>query len=77
MKTFKEFVRESIEISTSNYQFAHGKKPSGRGGWAFEFKINGQWQVEFAPGQMLYTDAKKWAVERAKELKTSMVRVGS
>lgn len=25
----------AIEVETSGYEFAHGKKPRGRGGWAF------------------------------------------
>lgn len=62
----------TVEVSTSQYEFAHGKKPRGRGHWAFI--IAGQ--TMFAPGgQQTYADAKKWAVIAAGEFKQSRVVV--
>lgn len=31
----------SFDFSTSDYQFAHGKHPRGRGNWAFSLMRNG------------------------------------
>jgi hypothetical protein len=46
--------------STTQFEFSHGKKPSGFGVWAFAADF-GDTEVEFfTPNSMSYTDAKKW-----------------
>ena len=67
-----------ITISTTNYQFSHGKKPSGRGYWAFVFKdIWNRETVEFLPGSTTYGEAKKWAIRHAAEIGSVKVSVGT
>lgn len=60
-----------IEFNTTEYQFSHGKTPSGRGSWAFEIKG----KIVFAPGETTYTDAKKFARAKAQEANVSRVKV--
>ena len=66
-------------ISTSNYEFAHGKKPRGEGLWAFKFIYGYLGQAvaseEFTPKSMSYSAAKKWAQGRADELNAIRVSV--
>lgn len=51
---------KAIEFSTTRYEFSHGRKPRGRGMWAFEYTPRGQTQerIIFAPGNMTLTEAK-------------------
>jgi len=57
-----------MEIETRQFEFAHGKKPRGIGQWAFRFNgPNSKTTSEFAPGNLSYAEAKKWALRRAKE----------
>lgn len=51
-----------VDFSTSNYQFAHGKKPGGSGWWLFQV---GETTVEF---QGLYSLGKKRAMAVAREM---------
>ena len=71
-------------ISTTAYRFSHGKRPSGRGYWAFVFKdIDGQESVEFMPGHLrpagmtTYGEAKKWAIRHGAELGSVKVSVAT
>ena len=59
-----------IRFVTTEYEFSHGRKPRGRGCWAFEARrgVDGvqrahseskTWRV-FAPGQQSYGEAKAW-----------------
>jgi hypothetical protein len=50
---------KSIEITTTEFEFSHGMKPSGRGNWAFEFRTDGAWSEPWwAPGgTRTYADA--------------------
>lgn len=67
-----------IEVSTTAYQFSHGKKPSGRGYWAFVFKdIYNQETIEFLPGQTLFGEAKKWAIRHGAEIGSVKVSVAT
>lgn len=70
-----------MDINTSNYQLAWGRKPSGQGHWAFQFYTSpeSKWrdQLEFAPDMMKYSEAKAWALKRAKELAAWKVAVAS
>ena len=63
----------SIEIKTSEYEFAHGKKPRGYGGWAFFF--GNETEPFWAHGT--YSEAKKMAIAMAVIKKVSVIRVGS
>jgi hypothetical protein len=67
-----------VEVSTTAYQFAHGKAPRGRGYWAFEFPgqspANGPW---FVPGEQTYSDAKRAAVAEANRRGVCFVKVAS
>lgn len=60
------------EFNTRRYEASHGKKPRGRGLWAFRFFVPDPYEsrevVEFAPSNLMYSDAKKWAYSRACEL---------
>ena len=79
-----------VTVSTTAYQWAHGKKPSGRGYWAFEFEnVEGKKSVEFTPGHTMscgsfwvagattYGEGKKWAIGRAAELGSVKVAVAT
>ena len=68
MKTTKS----QVNVSTSDYRFAHGKEPRGFGGWYFDFGN----LTESSP-KVTYSDAKKWAVNRACELGVTRVKVCS
>ncbi len=49
---------KTLNIETSRYEATWGKKPSGRGNWAFIRTATGQYA--YAPGNISLTDAKKW-----------------
>lgn len=52
----------AFEVQTDYYEFAHGKKPKGRGYWAFEFREAGGWSEPFfVSGNKLYSEAKREA----------------
>ena len=52
----------AFEVRTDYYEFAHGKRPSGRGYWAFEFREAGGWSEPFfVSGSKLYSEAKREA----------------
>lgn len=63
----------SVRVSTSRYEFAHGRKPRGFGVWAFEI-ITGT--IEIIPGSMSYSEAKKAAQEIAASRNVSEIHVG-
>jgi len=52
-----------VEVYAGEYERAHGKKPSGRGTWAFFFP--GDTESWFPPGNTLYTEAKRLAKAEA------------
>jgi hypothetical protein len=58
-------------VSTSKFEFAHGKKPKGKGSWAF--KIGNK--TEFIPGSLDYGVAKSKAIALAKEKGVSQISV--
>lgn len=62
----------SIQVSTSEYEFSHGKKPRGYGQWAFFF--DNDKEPFWATGK--YGDAKKMAVAYAVTKKHSRIKVG-
>jgi hypothetical protein len=72
LKTFENFLSEgSINVNTSKYKTVHGKEPSGNGMWAFE--IGGE--EIFTHKAMNYADAKKWAMNQAKEKGENVIKV--
>lgn len=67
-----------MTVSTTAYEFSHGKKPSGRGYWAFVFRDSSNQEVtEFLPGSTLYGEAKKWAIQHGAELGSVKVSVAT
>lgn len=53
-------------IDTKVYERSHGRKPRGRGSWAFTLHDlstprNDEVALVFAPNSLSYADAKKWA----------------
>lgn len=56
-----------MTIVTSEYEFAHGRKPRGKALWAFEFTAGGERSMPwFVPGRLTYAEAKRLAVAEAK-----------
>lgn len=66
-----------MTVSTALYEVTHGRKPRGEGSWAFEFFMIGSDIIEFAPGFISYSAAKRWAIARAKELGCLRVAVAT
>jgi hypothetical protein len=71
-----------MTINTSNYEFTHGRKPRGKGYWAFRFQKDmadgtADESVVFAPGDMKYAEAKRWAIQVAKANGVSRVAVAT
>lgn len=64
-----------MNVNTTYYEFVHGRKPRGRGAWAFELRRRGVVEtILWVPGLTLYSDAKRQAVKKARELNCSEVR---
>ena len=70
-----------MRVSTTDFEFAHGRPPRGQGQWAFYFghgRRSGMcvdpW---FCPGNVLYSVAKKAAVAEARSRGFTWVEVGS
>lgn len=57
----------SVIVSTSNYEFTHGKKPRGRGYWCFDIAGKDFWVPKDGSGEgaVMYSEAKKRAVSEA------------
>lgn len=54
----------AIEFNTREYEFSHGHKPRGRGGWAFSFKRNPEMSEIFWINGT-YSEAKAVARKKA------------
>ena len=63
----------TTEVSTREYEFSHGKKPRGKGPWAFFF--DRMEEPFFVSGS--YTHAKKVAILFAKINGYQRIEVGS
>jgi hypothetical protein len=63
----------AIQFNTTEFEFAHGKKPRGYGSWAFNFGRG----AEFIPGSMTFGEARKAAVKIARERGVDVVEVCS
>jgi hypothetical protein len=70
-----ESLDEAVYVDTSRYERSYGKKPRGKGSWAFYFDRTGGRAI-FTPSSMTYADAVNWAKEQAKEAGKSIVYVG-
>lgn len=62
----KKIKRREVEVSTVEYEFAHGRNPRGYGSWAFAFRRgeNDLNQLFWVNGAT-YRDAKKAAITEA------------
>lgn len=53
------------EFATTDYEFAHGRSPKGRGSWAFSPVRNpdlaSKTEVFWTPGSTTYAEARKLA----------------
>lgn len=73
----------SVRIDTTEFEFAHGRKPRGRGSWAFCFGSSDE--PVWAPGgegfvagaSCLYGEAAEWARAEAERRGQYRVRVCS
>lgn len=52
-----------MEVDTSSYQASWGRKPRGRGQWAFDMVVKGTRVMAWASGS--YTEAKRKIVKLA------------
>lgn len=64
---------QSVQVSTTQYEFAHGRRPRGDGSWAFFFgaEVDARWY------QGSYREARRQAVRDAVSMGVGYVRVGS
>lgn len=54
-----------MRVSTTQYQFSHGKQPKGRGLWAFDVKLHsGSTRTEFATSGQTLAQAKREVLDR-------------
>jgi len=63
----------SVTVDTKQYEFVHGKKPRGRGTWAFLMACNKQDVVYFSG---MYSDCVKKAKAKAKASGYTGIAVG-
>lgn len=73
----------TVEVSTSQYEFAHGHRPRGVGRWVF-LLAGCLWDPTRDSGQPLghgpaqsYADAKRLAVAEARRRRVSRVEVAT
>lgn len=55
----------AITFDTTEYRFSHGHEPRGRGSWAFEIPLRGQF---WTPGSTTYREAKQLAARATREI---------
>jgi len=60
-----------VTVSTTEYEFAHGRKPRGYGLWVFYFAGG------FAHIQGTYAEAKKQAKAKAHRLEVHTIKLSS
>lgn len=66
----------AVEFNTREYEFSHGRKPRGRGAWAFAFRRDPDMsEIIWVNGA--YAEAKKIAREKAKAASQPVVYVCS
>ena len=64
-----------MKVDTARFTSSHGKAPRGKGRWAFEARVRGSWELVSAPGQMTITEAKRWAVQSAREMGADSIQL--
>lgn len=67
----------TLKVETSRYEFAHGRKPKGRGLWMFEVRIPGRDWLVLPVTAMAYSKAASFAVSKARSIGAAQVRVCS
>lgn len=66
-----------VEVSTTEYQFAHGRMPRGRGLWFFTMRLRpGRGESQFI-AEGTYAEARKAALVEACRVGATMIKVGS
>lgn len=64
-------IKEAIEVSTRKFEFSHGRKPKGDGGWIFKIGSE-EWD---APGRLTYGKAVQAAKAYAKKKGATQIEV--
>lgn len=82
MKTFQEFINEAVEVSHTNYQYTHNKKPAGSGTWIFSHNkdpnlATGKAGTDYIIHNGTYTEAKNKAKSWAKSQGHSLIHVAT
>ena len=55
-----------VEVSTTQWEFAHGRRPSGRGYWLFQMGDQSRLDELFqVPGLVVFSEARRQAVREA------------
>jgi hypothetical protein len=67
-------MRHQVSISTTEYQFSHGRSPRGRGSWAFQIGDSTS-NVFWSAANQLYSDALKVAARVAVHERAWFVKV--
>ena len=63
----------TVRVETTEFQFAHGRMPRGRGRWMFAF---GRGEATFA-AEGTFAEARAAAVREARRVGADTVRVGA
>lgn len=70
-------MTRSVNVSTKQFEFSHGRKPRGRGCWMFDLLDDQGRTVATVSHTGTYTEAKKNAVARAKFAGCQDIELGS
>lgn len=66
-------MSRAVVFDSREYQFSHGKRPTGRGCWAFYIGLDDA--PTFIPGTLLFSQARVAAAQIAKARGATTVRV--
>jgi len=64
----------NVRVDTSQYVNTYGKKPRGKGNWAFDFG-NPLEKTYFAPSNITFTKAKELAIKEADKRGSAVIKV--
>lgn len=72
-------TKMAIRIETTMYEFAHGRKPKGRGSWVFDVPTNDGRADVMAPSMLSFSEACAWVRQtlRRAGYQDATVKVGS
>lgn len=56
-----------VSTDTTEYRFSHGAEPRGRGGWIFEYEVDGTVAADQPNFNGTYSDARRQATRFARE----------